>query len=242
MPWHDVQQGDTLMALAAKHGLDGWKQIYERPENQALRERQAEPGILQPGERIFIPNRQMRHAAAQVDQRHSFRISPPAAFLRLAMKNSDGAPRANRPFRLDIGSQTFEGNTDAQGLLEQAVPVSSRSGRLSIWPEGVEEPEIWDLDIGAMDPPGTIAGLQARLRNLGYDCAMEDGDLGPATTAAILAFQLCTGLEPTGQPNDDLDAELARYYDPDQDEREQEALPTAEESPSAQPASSQEAA
>lgn len=53
-----------------------------------------------------------------------------------------------------------------------------------------------ELDIGGLDPShdddsgGAVAtGVQARLRNLGFDCGDVDGDLGPDTTAALKRFQ-----------------------------------------------------
>jgi hypothetical protein len=61
MPFHDVQQGETLLGLAAANGLESWEDILGRPENAELKKKRTDPGILKAGDRVFIPNREMRH-------------------------------------------------------------------------------------------------------------------------------------------------------------------------------------
>lgn len=52
--------------------------------------------------------------------------------------------------------------------------------------------------------------VQRRLNALGYDTAGVDGRLGPATVAAVQAWQRATGLPPDGYINADLLARLRR--------------------------------
>jgi len=54
----------------------------------------------------------------------------------------------------------------------------------------VPEPKsiVWQLTLGALGPTETVTGLQNRLHNLGYRCAV-DGIVGPETNGATHAFQ-----------------------------------------------------
>jgi|HubBroStandDraft_3_1064219.scaffolds.fasta_scaffold65847_2 hypothetical protein len=71
MPFHEVKQGETLLGLAAAHGLKSWQEILDRPENAELKQLRTDPGILKPDDRVFIPNRELRHHASAVDKLHS---------------------------------------------------------------------------------------------------------------------------------------------------------------------------
>ena len=64
----------------------------------------------------------------------------------------------------------------------------------------------------ALDPVTELTGVQARLRNVGYGEVPIDGALGPATVAALCAFQRDHGLDPTGRPDRETqDALLAQH-------------------------------
>jgi hypothetical protein len=52
---------------------------------------------------------------------------------------------------------------------------------------------------GPQSDPETVAALQTRLKDLGYDPGPPDGQLGPRTRAAIRAYQKTEGLEADGQ-------------------------------------------
>ncbi len=53
-----------------------------------------------------------------------------------------------------------------------------------------------DLKPGSTGPD--VSSLQDRLRSLGFDPGPSDGDFGPATEAAVIAFQRANGLDPDG--------------------------------------------
>lgn len=235
MPWHDVQQGETLLGLAEKNHLEDWRTIIDHPDNAALKEKRTDPGILRPGDRVFIPNREMREHASAVDQTHSFRLSRPKAWVRIAVKDDQGEPCADKRYVLEVEGETWEGNLGSDGVVEQAVPVDARKGRLEVW-TSEEAAGVWELEIGSMDPIEEVSGIQARLANLGIDPGPIDGACGPETTAAIETLQRRVGLEVTGAVDGALSEKLAAYYDPGQDERdlEVERSPAGESAP-AQP-------
>jgi hypothetical protein len=213
MPFHDVKQGETLIALAVQNGLESWQEIVDAPENAELKKKRPDPGILLAGDKVFIPNRVMRHEASAVDAKHPFTISRPKAWLRLAVKDANGASLAGKKYELSVDSVITKGSVPAGGIIERAVPVDADEGTLTIWlDDGTSE--VWSLRIGYMDPLDETSGVEARLANLGFDC----GDL----ESSIRAFQERLGLEVTGTVNDALKEKLAAYYDPAQDEGSQE--------------------
>jgi len=213
MPFHDIKQGETLIALAVKSGLESWKDILDAPENADLKKKRTDPGILMPGDKVFIPNRVMRHEPSAIDAKHPFKISRPTAWLRLAVKDANGAALAGKKYELSVDSIVTSGSVPADGVIERAVPVDADSGTLTVWLDDTTTEE-WSLRIGYMDPLDETSGVEARLANLGFDC----GDL----ESSIRAFQERLGLDVTGTADDALRKKLASYYDPAADEGSQE--------------------
>ena len=219
MPFHEVQQGETLIALAVQNGLESWQTILDAPENAELKKRRPDPGILKAGDQVFIPNRVLRQEPSAVDTRHGFTISRPTAWLRLALKDANGAALAGKRYELKVDAKTTSGTIPDDGIVEAAVSVNATEGTLTVWLDegGSEE---WTLRIGYMDPIDEDSGVEARLANLGFAC----GDLA----SSVRAFQERVGLEVNGTIDDALREKLKPYYDPAQDETTQE---TAQESP-----------
>lgn len=228
MPFHDVKQGETLLGLAVKNGLESWQDILDHPENSELKKKRADPGILKAGDRVFIPNRELRQQASAVDAKHSFKITRPKAWLRLAVKDAAGEALSGKKYELAVAGTTVSGKLPADGVVEQAVPVDATEGTLTVWMDETAT-QVWDLKIGFMDPAGEVSGVQARLNNLGFDCGEPDGVLDDDVKSAVRAFQLLTGLDATGEIDDALREKLLSFYDPAQDEKPQQVEPPAEE-------------
>jgi hypothetical protein len=223
MPYHTVKPGDTLIGLAAKHGLKDWTVIANAPENAELKKVRPDPGMLKAGDKVFIPNREMRHEPSATDAKHTFKVSKPKAWLRVVVHDADGAPIASKPFQLTVaGTVVKKGDLPADGLLEVPVPVDAVEGRLTVWLTE-SQTETWDLRIGHMEPLDELSGVQARLNNLGFDCGDPTGVMNDKTAAAIRAFQQRVGLEVTGTVDDALKKKLKSYYDPATDERNEDA-------------------
>jgi hypothetical protein len=203
MPFHDVVQGETLIGLAAANGLKDHGAIVDDPNNAELKKMRTDPGILNAGDRVFIPNCELLQHPSAVDASHKFKFTRPKAWLRLAVKDAYGKALANKKYELTIEVSSFTGNTDASGIIEQPAPVDGTTGSLKIYVDDATVEE-WTLMIGHMDPIDTDSGIASRLANLGFD--------------TIAAFQEIAGLEVTGTADDALRRKLAAFYDPAQDE------------------------
>ena len=219
MPFHTVVQGDTLLALASKNGLDSWEDIVNASENASIKDTLTDPGILKPGVSIFIPNKTMKQEPSAIDAKHPFNIKRPKAWLRMAIKDADGTALANYKYELTAAGKTTSGTIAADGIIEQAVPIDTTAGSLKVWTTDTTFEE-WELKIGWMDPISEDSGVQARLANLGF---------GDDLAAAVMAFQARIGLTPTGTIDDTLRDKLKTYYDPTQDETTQNVEPAEAE-------------
>jgi peptidoglycan hydrolase-like protein with peptidoglycan-binding domain len=68
------------------------------------------------------------------------------------------------------------------------------------------------LLLRALDPVTEVSGVQARLRNLGYGEVPLDGEMGPATIAALCAFQRENGLKVTASADTATQDKLAEKH------------------------------
>ena len=213
MPFHDVTQGETLLGLAAKNGLDSWEDIANAPENASIKSSLKDPGMIKEGLHLFIPNRVLKQKPSAVDATHSFNVKRPKAWLRLAVKDANGAPLAGKKYELSVDSNPTGGTIPSDGVIERLVSVQATEGTLTVWLDE-KSTEVWSLRIGHMDPIEEESGVTARLANLGF---------GDDPASSVRAFQARVGLQTTGTIDDSLRQKLTAYYDPAQDESGQES-------------------
>lgn len=187
-----VQQGDCIESIAAAHGLF-WHTIWDDPENAELRARRASPNALLPGDRVHVRERRSKEVPGATEERHRFRMKGVPSRLVLVLRR-EGEPRAGLAYTLFVDDAPgIAGVTGADGKIDQPIPPDARRGRL-VLPEG----ETLNLLLGHLDPRDEVSGAQGRLHNLGYACGDPDGELGPWTMMALLAFQRHKGLPATG--------------------------------------------
>jgi len=107
----------------------------------------------------------------------------------------EAEPRANEAYVLKIDGETIEGSLDGDGLLDVLISPTARDAKIKF-----ETREAWlPLNLGALEPKDSLAGVQQRLNNLGFFCGRVDGKFGPKTHGALLRFQRREKLERTGQ-------------------------------------------
>jgi N-acetylmuramoyl-L-alanine amidase len=195
MAKHVVRQGESILSLSRRYGVPADK-ILNHPNNAELRDRNRDLGILYSGDRITIPDVEIREVTGATDQRHRFRCINRNSWLRVQFFIRD-EPRANEPYVLRIGVQEIRGELNGDGWLEVRVLADTREAILLLGDES--NPEQIDLRIGNLDPIAEVTGLQQRLNNLGFFCGEENGEQNSEMQDALRMFQAKHGLEESGE-------------------------------------------
>jgi hypothetical protein len=217
-----VRGGDSMMSIAFDHGVF-YETLWNHSANAALKQKRKNPNVLMPGDVVHVPDKVIKEVSAAQKKRHKFKLKGVPAKLNLRIleesePNASGGsqedmPRKNVPFNLYVDEVLLtEGNTDADGWVKCAVAPNARTGRLVLEP-GTDKETSLVLSFGHLNPIEEVSGVQGRLRNLGFDCGEEEGDLGPQTEAAIQAFQAKNGLQASGELDSATRDKLRQLHD-----------------------------
>jgi hypothetical protein len=206
MPERVVKQGECLFSIAAAYGFD-WRHLWALGENAQLKHQRKLPNILHPGDRLFIPERELKEEPRPTEQKHKFLYKALPFRLRIRLLAA-GKPLANEAYALEIAGKRIEAATDADGRLDEQIPPDAAEARLFIGRSKIE----LQLALGHLDPVEEISGVQGRLNNLGFHCGEVDGVLGPKTESALKAFQETYELAITGEPDEATAAKLKELY------------------------------
>ena len=68
---HTVKPGDDIPSLSARYKLRRWQQIWDHSGNAELRTLRGDPSMLNPGDRVSIPDPERKQAG----DKHRFKIS-----------------------------------------------------------------------------------------------------------------------------------------------------------------------
>jgi len=123
--------------------------------------------------------------------------------IHFILQDDNDNPYANKKFEFWIDGEQYgdqEKRTTLEGVIKEEVPEGENL-EIKVWLDENDEPEVYLLEVGGLDPIDTIEGIQDRLNNLGYDCGEEQGSIGLLTKEALKAFQIDVGLDPTGNIN-----------------------------------------
>jgi len=188
MPNHTVKQGECITSIADKYGLF-WETVWNHDQNGELKQQRKDPNVLQPGDELFIPDKEVKEEDCATEQKHRFRKKGIPAMLKVRILLSN-EPLSDKPYTLIIDDQIIaEGITDQDGFVEEPIPPNAREGSIIVG-EG-ENRLVFPVSLGTLDPIDTDEGVAGRLMDLGYP-AHDD------LNEAIRAFQKDNDIEPTG--------------------------------------------
>jgi len=211
---HIVQQGDCVASIAEQYGFVDWNTIYNDGLNAAFRRLRPDPHVLLPGDRLFIPDKEIKNESCQTTMVHTFQLARKEVRLRIVVRDVDGVPLGGKKYKLTVEGEVHEGVLPANALLNRPIPPDAIEGELKVWCEDdfPDYADTWVLKLGHLDPVEDLTGVQARLNNLGYDCGPVDGINGPRTQAAVRAFQKDHGMDIDGIPGPKTQAALKGEY------------------------------
>jgi len=213
---HKVKPGDDIPSLAARYKLRRWQQIWDHADNAELKSLRGDPSMLNPGDRVTIPDPEKKQVGKATGDKHRFKVGSDKIRLCLVMKDRDDKPIASRPYTLSIdGKEVAKTSTDAKGKIEHEILPSAKTGVLELSPDP-KLPDLtlkWKLKLGWMNPVDEVRGIQGRLRNLGYDCGPVDGVLGDLTRGALKLYEKDKKRDPKGDLTDVIRNELLAQHD-----------------------------
>jgi Putative peptidoglycan binding domain len=189
-----VDSGDCISTIAASHGFY-WETIWNHPQNSALKQKRKDPGILFPGDIVFVPDVQVKTETRASGHHYKFVKKNNLVTLRLRLMNEFHA-RNGLKYSLKVGNLVLNGVTDGGGHLEKKIPVFATQAFLTT------KEDSYELAIGTLAPIEENLGVQHRLQNIGYLSEDASGQITAATTAAITKFQKDHGLTADGNLTD----------------------------------------
>ena len=188
---YSVQDGDSIASIAKKNGYL-WKTIWDHPDNAELKRKRKDPNVLKAGDEVTLPDPVIKEESRPTGKRHTFVRKGEPTKLKLKLARF-GKARSGVKYQLIVDGTKFEGTTDGSGKIEHFIPGDSRQAKLIV--DGKET----TIKIGHLDPADDVSGAQQRLRNLGYDCGGEEGEIGERTQRALESFQHANGLQTSGK-------------------------------------------
>jgi hypothetical protein len=194
LPNITVESGDCISSIAASHGFY-WETIWNHPQNSDLKQKRKDPGILFPGDTVFVPDPQLKTETRAAGHNYKFVKKNNVVTLRLRLMN-EFHPRNGVKYSLKVGSLVLNGVTDGAGCLEKKIPVFATQAFLTT------KEDAYELAIGSLAPIEENLGVQHRLQNIGYLAEDASGQITDATTAAITKFQKDHGLTADGNLTD----------------------------------------
>lgn len=193
-----IKPGDCISSLAFENGLTP-QTIWDHAENAELRQKCENIYQLIPGDKVFIPDIVRKQCVKATEAEHVFKMRGVPEIYRVQLLDCNGEPRPSLKYLFTIDGSSKSGKTDGEGRISHPIPPNARSGRLQIFDGETEE--IYEVELGHLEPLTQLEGVQGRLTNLGYDCLEESGTLGEKTVSCLLEFQNDHDLELTGEPD-----------------------------------------
>jgi hypothetical protein len=205
---HVVELGESVESIAYAHQLF-WREIWDHPENAALKALRKTPHVLAPGDRVFVPEPQPKEVSVETGKRHTFRRRGVPSRLHLVMK-ANGEPQADVPYVLEIDGKKIQGRTGADGAILHWAAPDAQKARLRIG--AGHNARVIELKLRHLQPITTLAGAQSRLRNLGFYQGPSDGEMTPQLQAAIRRFQEAHGLPVSGELDQATLSRIEKVY------------------------------
>lgn len=138
MPIHVVQQGECVNSIAYRHGF-AWETVWKDPQNAGLRRKRQIPGVLSPGDEIFIPELRSREESCATEKRHRFKVKGVPAKLRLRlMKEPEPAEEQSGG-----AQETIRQSPDGRELTIETEPRDEESQEDEPW---ADAPYVLQID------------------------------------------------------------------------------------------------
>jgi len=197
--YHIVDQGDHLSSIAKQYGFSDYHTIWNHPNNAQLKQERQNPNVVFPGDRVFIPDRELREESRGTDQRHRFVRHEWPLRLRLVLEDLYEKPIAHAKCILTVDGDNRTVTTTAEGKIDEQIALDAHEAALIIQdPQTPFSETRIEIKIGNLNPVEKISGQEARLDNLGYFAGHAGKPDDLAFRSAVEEFQCDHGLQVDG--------------------------------------------
>lgn len=203
-----------MASIAKRFKFGDYKIIYNHPQNAALKQKRPKPNLLAAGDKVFVPDIEVREESGATDQKHTFELITQKVKFRVVVKDDKDQFFADKKYELEIDGSKLEGNTDTRGFIEQEIPADARQGKLKLFTDDENlKILVWDVALGSLAPSETDEGSKGRLKNLNFYFGEVVGTVDPKTKEATKAFQKKNSLTESGDFNSETRNRLRDKHD-----------------------------
>jgi hypothetical protein len=209
-----VQQGDYISKIAADNGFTDFNTIWNDGANAQLKAQRETPNVLMPGDKLHIPDKEVRTESRPTDATHEFVLSGKPLKLRLVIHDMEDKPVSGKPCDLKVtGSPDVSPlSTDGSGMAEREIKPDAQAGTFKLKDAGLPIDLDLTLKIGHLDPVDKITGQKGRLNNLGYDAGEVNEDVTLQFKSAVEEFQCDQKLSVDGDCGKNTQAKLKQVH------------------------------
>lgn len=187
---HIVTPGECFSSIAKKYGFGDPDMLYHHPSNTKLRALRPNKHLLEANDIVHIPAAQKKTVSIVAGKQNVLVLKGKVCLFNLEIAEFNGKPLTHAAYLLEVSNRKYTGVTNASGKITQVIDSGAKKGKLWVYlDENKHNSLFWNLQFGQLTPCQTVAGVQARLNNLGYYCANEKGEVDQSTQAAIIQFK-----------------------------------------------------
>lgn len=197
---HRVSQGECISSIADQHGLF-WQTVWNHADNAELKTLRKDPNCLLEGDQVTIPDKAAKEESCGTEQLHKFRMKGVPAKIKVRILRDD-QPRKDTDYVLEIDGTSTKGKTNGDGYIEADIPPGARTAKVEVGTG--DDIEVFELQLGTVDPLDTESGVIDRLSALGYNVSEPK--------KAISDFQAAEELEVTGEVDDQTREKLKERF------------------------------
>src|SRR5437899_2665337 len=116
---HTVVDGEFLAKIARAEGFAESKTIWDAPENKGLKTKRKNPNVLNPGEEVFIPEKETKEESRATEKKHRFELQNEKLMLRIRLLGFDKKPLDGHECTLRVEGEPEDLTTKPDGQVEK---------------------------------------------------------------------------------------------------------------------------
>lgn len=140
--------------------------MYDDARNARLRTLRSNPNALVRGDVVFVPDPDPRIEESATNRRATYRTIALPTRLRIRLEG-----RSVNDYELRVAGASIKGQVGPGGMIDEPIPGDATAAELIMKPTHLPgQEDRWTIALGTLDDISELAGVQARLDNLGFNC------------------------------------------------------------------------